>query len=120
MKTLIAILFAVSLAGCGTMNAWNGAALNKVESDYSGAKQNLKSFDDMKFVTWADAACAIPLGALQRNATGNPRAVNAVFEACPVANVGVVTLTAGGMAVQVGTVPAPSAFSVTPPVQPKP
>lgn len=96
------------LAGCGALNTYTGAALNAGESNYAGAKQNIKSVDDMKFIVWADAACALPLGSLARNATGNPYAVNAALVACPVPNVGVIQAKDGQVTVQI-TTPTPTA-----------
>ena len=83
------------LSGCTALNAYTGAAINAGESGYAGARQNVQAVDDAAFVGWNDAACAIKLGALKRNATGNPNAVKAVLTACPVSNVAVITSTDG-------------------------
>jgi len=97
------------LSGCGTINAYTGAAINAGESGYAGAKQNLKAIDDAKFIGWADVACTLPLGALQRNATGNPDAVKAVLTACPIPNLAVVSTTNGSISVMaLPTVAAPT------------
>lgn len=60
------ILFGLSFAGCGTMNAYTSAALVTAGSDYEGAKKNLQDLDDIKFKAWVDMAATIPAGALQR------------------------------------------------------
>lgn len=109
MKNLTTILLlALALCGCGALNTFNGAQLNNAESNYAGARQNIKSLDDLKMIAWADAACAMPVGALQRNATGNPYAVNAVLTACPIPNVGVIQAKDGQVQVQF-TQPTPTA-----------
>lgn len=110
---VVLIIGAVALSGCGSLNAYTGAALNAAEAGYSGAKQNAKSADDMKFILWADTACAIPLGSLARNATGNPYAVNAALTACPIPNVGIVQAKDGQVQVQL-TQPTPTAPYVPP------
>lgn len=84
------ILFGLSFAGCGTMNAYTSAALVTAGSDYEGAKKNLQDLDDIKFKAWVDMAATIPAGALQRNNTGNPNAVRAVLLACPIRGVGII------------------------------
>lgn len=105
--TMLIILAAIGLAGCGVLNTFTGAQLNSAEANYAGSKQNVKAADDMKLIAWADAACAMPVGALQRNATGNPYAVNAVLTACPIPNVGVIKAQDGNVSVQF-TTPTPT------------
>lgn len=104
---LLAVGAMLALSACGTLNAYTGAALNSGEANYGGAKQNAKSVDDMKMIVWADSACSLPLGALQRNATGNPYAVNAALVACPIPNVGIVQAKDGQVQVQL-TPPTPT------------
>jgi hypothetical protein len=106
---ILSVVSAVALSGCGVMNAYTGAALTTGEANYAGAKQNVMAVSDMKMMMWADAACALPLGALARNATGNPNAVNAALVACPIPNVGVVQTKDGQVQVQL------SPASPTPP-----
>jgi uncharacterized protein YceK len=113
MLIVLAALAALLLSGCGTLNAYTGAALNAAEAGYTGTRQNAKSADDMKFIVWSDSACAIPLGALSRNATGNPNAVSAALTACPVANMGIITAKDGQVQVQL-TQPTPTAPYVKP------
>jgi len=108
LLVLMAAGTALALSACGALNAYTGAALNAGEAGYTGAKQNAKSADDMKMIIWADTACMLPLGALQRNATGNPYAVNAALVACPIPNVGIVQAKDGQVQVQI-TPPTPSA-----------
>lgn len=103
----VLIVGAALLSGCGTLNAYTGALFNAGEAGYTGAKQNAKSADDMKFILWADTACAIPLGSLARNATGNPNAVSAALTACPVANMGIITAKDGQVQIQL-TQPTPT------------
>lgn len=93
------------------MNAYTGAAINAGEANYAGAKQNLKGVDDARFIGWADVACTLPIGALQRNATGNPDAVKAVLTACPIPNLALVNTTNG--AISVMTLPTLSAPTPT-------
>jgi len=86
---LIAFVSLVAIGGCGTLNAYTSAALNAQQADYAGAKKNAQATSDAAFKAWTDAACALPLGALQRNDTGNPGAPSAAMAACPAANAGV-------------------------------
>ncbi|MFL9904695.1 hypothetical protein PQR71_42320 [Paraburkholderia fungorum] len=114
---LLAAGLVTCLAGCGSMNAYTGAAINAGESGYAGAKQNLKAIDDAKFIGWADIACTLPLGALQRNATGNPDAVKAVLTACPIPNLAVVSTSNGSISVMTlpnVTAPTPTTGYVAP------
>ncbi len=104
MKKLFAVLLVtLTLAGCGTLNTFNGAAINTSEQDYAGFRKNLQATDDMAFIGWNDAACNIKVGALARNATGNPLAVQAVLEACHVP--GVAVIQAGSISM---TIPTPA------------
>ena len=107
MKTVLILGVCVALTGCGTVNAYNAALLNKGAADYETAVKNLKDADDLKLKSWVDGACAVNVGALQRiaSSTGNTNAVNAVFMACPVPNVGVTSiLPSGNMTVQTSNV----------------
>jgi len=108
-----------ALAGCSAINAYTGGIINAGESGYAGARQNVRAIDDAAFVGWSDAACAIKVGALQRNATGNPNAVKAVLTACPVPSVAVLTTTDGTITLMAPpTQPAPTPTpGYTPPVQ---
>ena len=108
LLVLLAAVAMLVLPACGALNAYTGAALNSGEANYSGAKQNAKSADDMKMIVWADTACSLPLGALARNATGNLYAVNAALVACPIPNVGIVQAKDGQVQVQL-TPPMPTA-----------
>lgn len=107
MNKLFILIAALALSACSVLNTFGGAQLNSAEANYAGAKQNVKAADDMKLIAWADAACAMPVGALQRNATGNPYAVNAVLIACPIPNVGVIKAQDGNVSVQF-TTPTPT------------
>lgn len=109
---------AVMLSACGAMNTYTGAALNAGEANYTGAKQNIRSADDMKLIIWADSACALPLGALARNATGNPYAINAALVACPIPNVGIVQAKDGVVQVQITPTPTPTAPYTPPATKP--
>jgi len=114
-KTLLllaAAAVAIALSGCGAMNAYTGGVINAGESGYAGAKQNLEAIDDAKFIAWGDAACTMPLGALQRNATGNPDAVKSVLTACPIPNLAVISTTNGTISVM--TLPTLTAPTPTP------
>lgn len=106
------LVASISLCGCGSMNAYTGAVINAGEASYAGAKQNLKAVDDAKFIGWTDIACTLPIGALQRNATGNPDAVKAVLTACPIPNMAMVSTSNG--AISVMTLPTLSAPTPTP------
>lgn len=99
LMLLAAGIVALAFAGCGTINAYTGAAINAGESGYAGAKQNIKAIDDAKFIGWTDIACTLPLGALQRNATGNPDAIKAVLTACPIPGLAVVSTSNGTISV---------------------
>ena len=111
-RLLFCSAIAASLSGCGSMNAYTGAAINAGESSFTGAKQNLQAIDDAKFIGWMDAACAMPVGALQRNATGNSDAVQAVLTACPVPNMAVINTKNGSISVM--TIPTVTAPTPTP------
>ncbi len=102
---------ALILGGCGTLNAWNSAALTTGAANYTGMRQNIQKTDDMKLQGWIDAACAMNVGALQRAAStsGNGNAITAVFTACPVPGVGVTsTMPNGSLTVQTTTLQAPA------------
>ncbi len=102
---------ALILGGCGTLNAWNSAALTTGAADYTGMRQNIQKTDDMKLQGWIDAACAMNVGALQRAAStsGNGNAITAVFTACPVPGVGVTSnMPNGSLTVQTTTLQAPA------------
>jgi uncharacterized protein YceK len=79
--SLIAVMV---LSSCGSLNNATSAFLNQSASDYNGFKANVKSIDDTRLKAWTDEACAMPLGAIARNATGNPNVPQAIFTACPV------------------------------------
>lgn len=99
------------MGGCGTLNAWNSAALTTGAADYTGMRQNIQKTDDMKLQGWIDAACAMNVGALQRAAStsGNGNAITAVFTACPVPGVGVTSnMPNGSLTVQTTTLHAPA------------
>lgn len=83
----LVIILAAMLSGCGTINAYTGAALTDAAANYQGAKTNAQTSNDMKLTAWADAACAIPLGALSR--AGSPVIIRAALTACPVPGVAV-------------------------------
>lgn len=114
MKPIFILALCATLSACGTVNTWNAAMLGKGAGDYAAAVNNLKETDDLKLRAWVDGACAVNVGALQRiaSSTGNVNAVNAVFMACPVPNVGVTSiLPSGNMTVQTSNV-APSAPAI--------
>jgi hypothetical protein len=108
---ILAVGAALVLGGCGTLNAWNSAALTTGAADYTGMRQNIQKTDDMKLQGWIDAACAMNVGALQRAAStsGNGNAITAVFTACPVPGVGVTSnMPNGSLTVQTTTLQAPA------------
>ena len=112
MLLILAGAAALVLGGCGTLNAWNSAALTTGAADYTGMRQNIQKTDDMKLQGWIDAACAMNVGALQRAAStsGNGNAITAVFTACPVPGVGVTSnMPNGSLTVQTTTLQAPAA-----------
>ena len=112
MLLILAGAAALVLGGCGTLNAWNSAALTTGAADYTGMRQNIQKTDDMKLQGWIDAACAMNVGALQRAAStsGNGNAITAVFAACPVPGVGVTSnMPNGSLTVQTTTLQAPAA-----------
>lgn len=115
--TLILLVLS-ALPGCGSMNAAIGGAINAGTADAQGAIQNQKAIDDRMMKAWADAAGALTLGALGRNGTGNPQAVQAALLAAGVNNIGVVTIANGQITVSTGpnlTAPyAPAASTITP------
>ena len=108
---ILAVGAALAMGGCGTLNAWNSAALTTGAADYTGMRQNIQKTDDMKLQGWIDAACAMNVGALQRAAStsGNGNAITAVFTACPVPGVGVTSnMPNGSLTVQTTTLQAPA------------
>jgi hypothetical protein len=114
MKRAILIgssLLSIALSGCGAINAYTGAAINAGESGFTGAKQNIQAIDDARLIGWMDTACTLPVGALQRNATGNPDAVQAVLTACPVPSMALVSTRNGSVSVM--TIPAVTAPTPT-------
>ena len=107
---ILAVGAALVIGGCGTLNAWNSAALTTGAANYTGMRQNIQKTDDMKLQGWIDAACAMNVGALQRAAStsGNGNAITAVFTACPVPGVGVTSnMPNGSLTVQTTTLQAP-------------
>jgi hypothetical protein len=95
-----------------TIRTYTGAAINAGESDYTGAKQNIKAVDDAKFIGWTDIACTLTLGALQRNATGHPDAIKAVLTACQIPGLAVVSTSNGTISVM--SLPGLTARTPTP------
>ena len=106
LTTLVCIIL---LSGCGTINTWTASKDSVIVSDYTAFKKNLQNTDDQEFEAWADAACNVKVGALQRNASGKQGNVKAVFDACPVPTLIVIS---NGTASY--TVPAQPATVVTP------
>ena len=88
------------LAGCGTINSFTAAQLSAAQANASQAVANKQKLDDLKMDALVTGACDINLGALQRNASGNPNAIIGILELCPLPNVGVVKLTNGTINVQ--------------------
>lgn len=84
LLTLTAVtLGALALGGCTAMNQMGAAFNNYTAANYTSLKNNIQNRQDQDFKAWSDYSCNIPLGALQRNVTGNPEAVKAAVEACP-------------------------------------
>ena len=120
-RLLLVAAIGVALSGCGSMNAYTGAAINAGEAGYAGAAQNLKAIDDAKFIGWNALACTMPLGSLQRNATGNPDAVKAILTACPIPGLALVSTTNGSVSVTTFptlVAPTPTAGYVAPATTP--
>jgi len=84
LSILLTLVSCATIAGCGAVNPYIAGVEAKGATDYQGARANLQTADDMAFMVWTDSACNIKLGALKRNATGNPAAVTAVLQACPI------------------------------------
>ena len=60
------------------------------------AKHNVKALDDLKVNTWAQLGCAIPYGAMVRNATANPNLPMAIVDLCGLpAGINVIKSTSG-------------------------
>ena len=117
MKPILIVATCAVLAGCGSINTWNAAMLANGESNYAATVKNLKDVDDMKLKLWADGACAVNVGALQRvsSTTNNLNLVNAILMACPVPNVGVTAiLPSGNMTVQTTNVTPAAPASMAP------
>ena len=81
MRILLITALCAAASGCNSINASTSAFLNASSASYGGARANMQQKNDMALQAWVDAACAMPLGALQRN----PNAAAAVLLACPVA-----------------------------------
>lgn len=92
-NTLIYVILALSLSGCGSINAWMAAKDNIIEQDYKGAKANLQRSDDDALALWVDSACDVKVGALQRR----PDALTPVMDACPVNNMARVQTSNGSV-----------------------
>jgi len=116
MKRILMLLAAgfvtLAFAGCGAINAYTGAAINAGEASAAGAIQNVKAIDDAKYAAWVQSACALPIGALQRNNTGNSQANKAVMTACPIAGMAIVDTSTGS--ISVSTIPVMTAPTLTP------
>lgn len=91
-----AAIASLSLGACGTINSFTAGALSSAQANSAQTIANIQKADDLKFSAWANSACAMNLGALQRNATGNPNAVKGVLELCPVPNMGIITVNQAG------------------------
>jgi len=109
---LVAGASLLAMSGCGTINAYTSAALSAQQADYAGARKNAQAASDAAFKAWTDAACTLPLGALQRNDTGNPSAPAAAMAACPAPNAGV-NVVSGGPAQQPAPASIPAATAPT-------
>lgn len=103
---LIACAASLAMAGCGTLNAYTSAALSTQQADYAGARKNAQVASDAAFKAWTDAACTLPLGALQRNDTGNPGAPAAAMAACPPVSAGMSAI-GSALPLQPATVASP-------------
>ena len=117
LSILVALIGCSALCGCGAINSYTAGVLANGAQDYVGARSNLQKIDDMEFTTWSDSACNIKLGAVKRNATGNPNAPEAVLKACTITNP-VTTLQSQASLTPtppaVGTITAPATVSVQP------
>ncbi|MBV8666754.1 MAG: hypothetical protein JO269_09740 [Burkholderiaceae bacterium] len=92
----------LTLTGCGALNTYVAAKDANLKQDYAGAKKNVQDVDDQELTVWKDTACAIKVGALQRN----PGDVSAVMAACPLTNVAKVTVANGAVTLEApGVVP---------------
>lgn len=107
---LLLLVMALPLAGCETMNAGSSAAINYLAGNESSTKQNVQKADDLNLKALTDALCAIPYGAVVRNATGNPKIPAAIMDACGlpqgvtiVTNNAAVTISTGTGSVTVPT-----------------
>ena len=115
MKKIILIAaVAASLSACGTMNSFTAASLSSAQADGAQTIANIQKTDDMKFQAWSESACAMNLGALQRNATGNPNAIKGVLELCPVPNMGIVSVnsSSGSIAITAPSVSGAGTIAV--------
>lgn len=104
VMSCLSLVACLAMSGCGTINAYTSATLNAQQADYAGAKKNAQAISDAAFKAWTDSACTLPLGALQRNDTGNPNAPAAAMAACPAANAGV-SVAGGAPAATTSPVP---------------
>lgn len=111
-RILLLMAIAATLPGCTAFNAYTGAAINAGEASSAGAIQNIKAIDDAKYTGWVQAACAMPIGALQRNNTGNAQANQAILTACPIPGVAVVNAASGSITMM--SLGATSAPTLTP------
>ena len=110
---LVAVL--AQLSGCAGMNAATSAGLTQVEADAYAAAMNVQKINNAAFQAWQLQAGSLTLGAIGRNASGNPDAVQAALMAAGVRNVGVVGIQNGQVFLTTGQA-TPAAVPATPAV----
>jgi uncharacterized protein YceK len=90
----------LSLAGCGAMNEYTGAALNYTEQGYAGAKQNVKNAEAAKTQMWADAAGLLTVEGLSQ---AQPNVIEAALKVHPLPGVAIIHSSDGSIVISSGT-----------------
>ena len=105
----------IFVTGCAGINAGLGAGIVQADADAAGAAKNIEALNDRAFRAWQVSAGALTLGAIGRNGTGNPMAVQAALMAAGVSNVGVVGIQNGQVIMTTGpNLTTPYAAPITP------
>jgi hypothetical protein len=115
----LALAFTASaLSGCDAINTYTAGALHYGETNTASAIANVTRANIDAVELWKTSACGLTIGGLAN--AGDAVASTAALEACPIAGVGTITVTNGGVTVKMGTPAAATAVSAPPSTVPTP
>jgi hypothetical protein len=108
----LALAFAASvLSGCDAINTYTAGTLHYGETNTSSAIANVTRANVDAVELWKTSACGLTIGGLAN--AGDAVASTAALEACPIAGVGTITVTNGGVTVKMGS-PAAATAALAP------